>query len=124
MPGWSGCAVGKLPTPLAGNVTHCGVCGSWDLRPLLDMGMQPLAECYGSDERYPLALLECRACTLVQLSYIADQREVFPLDHPYASGNTRALREHFAALACELTPLLSPGLPLGSSGTRLMIMSA
>ena len=101
--------MGKFPAPLAGKVSSCGVCGSWDLRLLLDMGDQPLAERYGSDERYPLALLECRACTLVQLSYIADQREVFPLDHPYATGNTRALREHFAGLACELTPLLNTG---------------
>lgn len=101
--------MGSLPAPVAGKVTHCGVCGSWDLRPLLDLGEQPLAERYGSSERYPLALLECRACTLVQLSYIVDQQELFPLDHPYASGNTGVLRKHFAGLAHELTPLLSPG---------------
>ena len=101
--------MGKFPAPVAGKVSHCGVCGSWDLRPLLDMGMQPLPERYGSSELYPLALLECGTCTLVQLSHVVDQHEVFPLDHPYASGNTGALRNHFAALAQELTPLLTPG---------------
>lgn len=99
--------MGKFPAPLAGTVTHCGVCGSWDLRPLLDMGAQPLAERHDDDTRYPLALLECQACTLVQLSCIVDQREVFPLSHPYATGNTGALRSHFAGLAEELTPLLA-----------------
>lgn len=99
----------EFPAPPAGKVSHCGVCGSWDLRPLLDMGSQPLAERYGGGEQYPLALVECRACTLVQLSYIAPPEEVFPPDHPYATGNTGALRKHFAALAHELTPLLSPG---------------
>ncbi len=100
--------MGDFPAPVAGKVTRCGICGSWDLRPLLDMGSQPLAERYGSSERYPLALLECRACTLVQLSYIVDQREVFPPGHPYASGNTAALRHHFTVLADTLSRSLEP----------------
>ena len=99
--------MGKLPTPVSGKVTHCLVCGSWNLHPLLDMGSQPLAERHGDGPRYPLALLECRSCTLVQLSYVVPGPEVFPLEHPYASGNTRALREHFAGLAAGLSPLLA-----------------
>lgn len=99
----------RFPVPAAGEVTHCGVCGSGDLRLLLDMGVQPLAERHGDGPGYPLALLECRACTLVQLSYAVPEREVFPPDHPYATGNTAALREHFAALASDLAPLLGPG---------------
>ena len=95
--------MGEFPAPVAGEVTRCGICGSWDLRPLLDMGSQPLAERYGSTERYPLALLECRACTLVQLSCIVGQREMFPPDHPYTSGSTAALRHHFAVLADSLS---------------------
>lgn len=85
------------------DVTACGLCGSPDLAPVLDMGMQPLAERYGTSERYPLALLECRACTLVQLSYIADPREVFAPGHAYATGNSSALREHYATLAAALS---------------------
>lgn len=96
------------PAGVAGTVTNCGVCGAWDLAPLLDMGTQPLAERHDDGARYPLALVECRVCTLVQLSYVVPEREVFPLDHPYASGNTRALRDHFAGLARSLEPLLSP----------------
>ena len=106
--GLSGCAVGDLFPALAGKVTRCGICSSWDLVRLLDLGRQPLAERYGSSETYPLALLECQVCTLVQLSYIVDQREVFPVDHPYASGNTAALRHHFAALAASLSQTLEP----------------
>jgi len=71
------------------------------------MGMQPLAE--RDSKPYPLALVQCGGCSLVQLSYAVDQAEVFPLGHPYATGNTGALREHFAALADELGKLLSPG---------------
>jgi hypothetical protein len=66
------------------------------------MGTQPLAERHGDGPRYPLALLECRACTLVQLSYVVPEREVFPLDHPYTSGSTKALWRHFEGLATQL----------------------
>jgi hypothetical protein len=73
------------------------------------MGPQPLAE-RDTGQRYPLRLLECANCALVQLSYIADQREVFPPDHPYSTGNTKALREHFASLAADLAPVVKDGL--------------
>lgn len=94
---------------LPGKVSHCGLCGSPNLAPILDMGEQPLPERYGSDERYPLALLECAACTLVQLSHIAPPSEVFAGDHSYSSGNTKALRDHFAGLAREIGRIAGPG---------------
>ena len=96
------------PMGLAGEVSQSGLCGHWDLAPILDLGSQPLPERYGADERYPLALLECRRCTLVQLSYIAPPREVFAEDHSYATGNTRALKEHFASLAARIARGLAP----------------
>ena len=95
-------------TGLAGQVTKCGICGSFDLKPILDMGEQPLPERHDSSQAYPLALLECNACTLVQLSYIPPPREVFPPGHTYATGNTRALRDHFAHLAAECLSLAGP----------------
>lgn len=105
------------------DVTSCALCGCPELSPVLDMGMQPLAERYGSDERYPLVLLECGNCTLVQLSHIADPREVFPPGHTYATGNTRALREHYSSLAARLSASLTrPDLVVdigASDGTLL-----
>ena len=83
-------------------VACCGSCGDDQLSPVLDLGVQPLAE-RDNGERYPLRLLRCANCTLVQLSHIPDQREMFPPDHPYATGNTRALREHFAGLALKIS---------------------
>ncbi len=44
----------------------------------------------------------------MQLAYAVDQHEVFPLDHPYATGNTRMLREHFEALAHKLLASTRP----------------
>lgn len=96
-------------TGLPGKVSNCGVCGSWDLVPVMDMGLQPLPERHDIASRYPLALLECMQCTLVQLSYIPPQSETFPEGHTYATGNTAALREHFAGLAASLGKRLGPG---------------
>jgi hypothetical protein len=90
-------------------VTECGLCGGTTLVPVLDMGSQPLAERYGTDERYPLVVAECGDCTLLQLTYAADPAQVFPADHPYASGDTAALRDHFAVLAA-LLDVTPPGL--------------
>ena len=91
-----------------GYITDCGICGSQDLVPVFRMGMQPFAE-RDTGGRYPLTVVRCGDCSLMQLSYIADHHEVFPANHPYATGNTAALREHFAALAATLAPLLAPG---------------
>jgi hypothetical protein len=86
----------------SGPVTACGSCGSGNLAGLLDMGFQPLAEdpCAG---RYPLNLVRCQDCSLIQLSYIVNQRELFKPGHPYATGNSAALRTHYQDLARELT---------------------
>lgn len=92
-----------------GEVRSCGLCHSPGLELLLDMGDQPLAEAYGSGKRYPLRLMQCGRCSLVQLSHIAPQHEMFPAGHPYATGNTQALRDHFAGLAVELYPRTSAG---------------
>ena len=85
-----------------GRVWACGSCGSTGLTTVLDLGMQPMPQAKpGQDEvqRYPLRLVRCPLCTLVQLDYIVPQKELFPADYPYATGNTAALRDHFAKLA-------------------------
>jgi len=87
---------------------RCSVCGNAHLQPMLDMGSQPLAEKLDDDTTYPLVLLRCPMCGLVQLSCSVDQKTLFPPDHPYATGNTRALREHYTQLARELSWKTSP----------------
>lgn len=94
---------------MGNEVKACGGCGSAALRPWFDMGHQPLAEAVGASPRYPLALVRCEDCTLVQLSYVVDPREVFPPEHPYATGNSRMLRDHYLKLAGELEREVAPG---------------
>ena len=100
-----------------GRVTRCGLCGGTSLKPVLDLGSQPLAE-NDNGEWYPLELIRCEDCRLVQLSFIPDQHEVFPPDHPYASGNTKALREHFWLLAVKASEYLGYGTMLVDIGAN------
>ncbi len=48
--------------------------------------------------RFPLELLRCSVCTLVQIGYEVDPRILFPHSYPYLSGTTRILRENFGRL--------------------------
>jgi len=92
-----------------GPVLACGSCGSGPLEPVLDLGPQPLPQAMPGRAglvKYPLRLVQCPQCTLVQLDYIVSQHELFPADYPYATGNTKALRVHFDQLAGEVTAMI------------------
>lgn len=91
-----------MPT---GKVEACGLCGSPYLTPMLDMGVQPLAEGYGYGPKYPLRLVRCLSCSLVQLDYIVPAEELFAPGHPYAAGNSAERRRH----AQELATLIGTG---------------
>lgn len=95
-----------MPT---GKVGTCGLCGSPYLAPMLDMGMQPLAEQYGEGPKYPLRLVRCLSCTLVQLDYIVPAEELFAPSHPYAAGNSAERRRHAAELAALTIAGTGPG---------------
>ncbi|RYZ76633.1 MAG: methyltransferase domain-containing protein, partial [Proteobacteria bacterium] len=59
---------------------------------------------------FPLEMVSCQECTLVQIGFEADKRVLFPPDYPYLSGTTKILRENFADLYRESSALvkLSP----------------
>lgn len=76
-----------------GRQKTCQVCGG-EFREIIDLGSQPLCDALLSDEQlkencevhYPLALLQCKSCTLGQLSYVVPQEKVYPLNYPYHAG--------------------------------------
>ncbi|MBI2821335.1 MAG: class I SAM-dependent methyltransferase [Acidobacteria bacterium] len=92
-------------TPSGTIVKSCQVCSGRDLEPVLFLGYVPppsavevCGEPLREQTRYPLQLLYCPQCHLVQLGFIVDPRIVFPPEFPYTSSTTKALRENFAAL--------------------------
>jgi hypothetical protein len=95
-------------------VEKCGLCGGTSLEEVLDVGSSPLTcnmahvGTRAVETHYPLVLLRCSNCTLVQLSVVPDPSLVFPADYPYSSGNSRALHENFMDLAERATKWVHP----------------
>ena len=98
-------------TSWSGPVKWCYTCSSPNLKMILDLGDHPLAERETGGGKHPLALQECLNCGLVQLTWEVDRNEVFPVNHPYTTGSTQAMRKHFAGLAQDLSRhgWLAPG---------------
>jgi hypothetical protein len=95
------------------SVEECQVCGSTDLKSVLFVGylppvntMPPVGTRPVEQPAYPADMLRCGKCTLVQLGLTVDPAILFPPSYPYTSGTTRILRENFAELCREATPLL------------------
>ena len=109
-----------------GQLTSCGSCGGHLSKPILDLGEQPLPQAIpgrSSQTRYPLRLVRCVDCRLVQLDYIVPQAETFPPEYPYATGNTGALRDHFMRQAKTVVDMTGHGDLVvdigGNDGTML-----
>jgi len=94
-------------------ITACQVCDGDSLQPILFLGyIPPVNEMPDIDSlpvespAFPLELLRCPACSLVQIGLEVDPEVLFPFTYPYLSGSTRILRENFADLYEESTTLL------------------
>jgi SAM-dependent methyltransferase len=89
-------------------VQGCRSCGSSDFAPVLDLGVQPLANGYrepgdvSQEARYPLALVRCRACSLVQLSGTIPPKLMFDTYH-YFSSYSSTMVDSMRVLAKRLT---------------------
>ena len=110
----------------------CRVCGSSDLTPVLDLGVQPWGNHFltraqvGREPAYPLRLVYCQQCHTAQLDYTVPKETMFS-EHTYVSGTTATLRQHFADTAREVdrrffsTRPTKSVLDIGSNdGTQLL----
>ncbi len=81
------------------NLKNCLCCDSSDLRLILDLADQPLANRYANSPEekaveYPLQLNLCQACFHSQLSISVDRRQIFE-DYAYVSGTSQTLNQYF-----------------------------
>ena len=91
----------ERPSEIAPSVTilnRCVVCGDDDLREVLDLGAQPLANSLhdgsGILPAFPLKYKVCQSCWHGQLSVAVDPHIMFD-SYLYVSGTTRTLRGYF-----------------------------
>ena len=103
-------------------VKECQVCGSAQLESVLFLGFVPpvnampyIGELATESNVYPLELLRCTFCTLVQIGFEVDQNILFPPSYPYRSSTTKILRDNFADLAAEATR------QLGLNGSEFVV---
>jgi len=90
-------------------ITKCRSCGYGDLRVILDLGSQPIANALLSEEelsrpeaRFTLAVAFCPGCTLLQVTETIPPDILYRRDFPYFSASSPALLKHSAEHAEEL----------------------
>ncbi|MEV6932539.1 class I SAM-dependent methyltransferase [Dactylosporangium sp. NPDC051485] len=101
----------------------CLLCGSADISVVVSLhptppanGLAATAEAAKAQLRYPLDLVHCRGCGLVQLADIVDRSELFS-DYRYATGAMPPLVRHFGELAGQV--ISRSDLPPGSRVTEI-----
>lgn len=92
-----------------GHLTFCQVCGSEDMQSIIDLGyhspcdsLLTPAQLKEAEKVYPLNLVRCRSCGLVQIDYVVDPSVVFHPDYPYQSGITPTLVSYLQRIAHDL----------------------
>lgn len=89
-------------------VEHCRACEGPSLLSVLDLGEQPLANGFrkpgdeSAEPRYPLHLVRCIDCELLQLTVVVDPKVMYGPHYPYRSGYSEGWDLHCHGLAKEI----------------------
>jgi hypothetical protein len=84
-------------------INQCRACGSTNLTPVFDLGVQPLANDFKTAEEdhagfAPLDVIFCEDCTLAQLSVVVDPKILYGGDYSYVTSASATMKRHFKAL--------------------------
>ena len=95
-------------------IRKCRSCKSEKLVDILSLGEQYLADFRDDDEKpekYPLALVLCEKCNLLQLKHTTPPSSLYTERYGYRSGINQTMREHLRGIANKAAglALLSPG---------------
>lgn len=87
-------------------VTKCHMCKTSKLSPVLDLGFHAPSDAFLRPEQlqeaentYPLRLVSCRNCGLLQIDYVVYPEILFQLDYPYFSSATATGKKHYHGMA-------------------------
>lgn len=93
---------------MSGEAKKCRICHKDSFHSVLSLGDMPLVDNFleeediGKEDSYPLELLLCDNCGLVQLSYVVSPEKMFHSDYAYDMSVTGAGVEHFINMAEDL----------------------
>lgn len=88
------------------NIRKCRSCGAKKFKSILDLGKHPWCGDFltqielGKEQYYPLHLIYCLNCTLLQLNFTVPKEKMFS-NHSYLSSTTKTLKNYFYKLALE-----------------------
>ncbi|HTE41448.1 MAG TPA: class I SAM-dependent methyltransferase [Steroidobacteraceae bacterium] len=89
-----------------GHISQCQICGSAALQPILTLGHNApcdsllwAKQLHQPERVYPLNMVICSECTLVQIDYAVAPDELFFPDYPYRSGITPSLVKNLRSTA-------------------------
>ncbi|MDD5146863.1 MAG: class I SAM-dependent methyltransferase [Candidatus Pacebacteria bacterium] len=92
-----------------GHLTCCQICRGINLQPVIEMGffspcdsLLTKAMLHQAEVTYPLNVVRCRDCGLVQLDYAVNPKELFYPEYPYRSGITETLRQNLHNLSTRM----------------------
>ena len=87
----------------------CLMCTSGELNLVLDLGHQPHSDSFPTKEqlddaevRYPLRLVSCASCGLLQIDYLVNPSILYQQDYLYVSSTTATGRKHYRDMANDL----------------------
>ena len=90
-------------------IKKCQMCGSRDLNSVLFLGylppvnhLQSLNSSPRENTFFPLELVRCGNCELVQINLEINKEVLFPYSYPYLSGTTKILMDNFYDLFNEV----------------------
>lgn len=112
-------------TPVHHRIRHCRACTAEALVPVLDLGLQPLANAlpadpseFATEARYPLVLCLCEQCGLLQLVDVIDPEVLFG-HYLYVTGISETIAAHNRAYAAAVVE----GLALGQADLVVEVAS-
>lgn len=90
-------------------ITQCHMCRSSNLFLVLDLGHHPPSDAFlkpaqllDSEVNYPLRLISCKSCGLLQIDYVIHPEILFQRDYPYESSTTKTGRDHYYSMAADI----------------------
>ncbi len=92
-----------------GKISKCQICGSKNLTNIMTLGNQPLANSLIKNanneseiKKFPINIIRCEDCTLLQIDYVVNQNEVYHMDYPYLPGITSTVDKEQKQLSDDL----------------------
>jgi hypothetical protein len=89
-----------------GKLNCCQICEGKNFQKIINFGkitpcdsLVTKANLNKKQNKYPLNLIRCRSCGLVQIDYVVDPKELFHLKYPYKSGITKDLKNNLEKIS-------------------------